>query len=117
MTNRFKILFYDKTIKRFILVNIFSIILLIIILALKWSSLPNQIPLFYSLPRSAKQLGTPISILILPGLSILFSLVSFILATLLYPKERLASLMLVASTMIATLLIFVTFLKIIFLIT
>ncbi len=83
----------------------------------KWRSLPPEIPLFYSLPRSYDQLAKSIFILLLPALSIVFFCINFLLASLFYEKERLASIFLMITSIVISFLLFIAFLKIIFLIT
>lgn len=117
MIDGFKLLFKDKTIKRFIWLDVFFIISFLIVIIWKWSSLPPQLPLFYSLPRNTDQLASPVIILLLPGLSVIFSIINFNLASFLYLKERLAGLILVTLATIVSFLLLVTFVKIIFLVT
>lgn len=101
------------------LVKIFAVVLMlyIVIAVWKWSSLPPQIPLFYSFPRSTDQLASPWQILLLPFFSLLFFCLNFIIASLLYPEEKLVCILLVLIGLIVSLLFFTTFIKIIFLIT
>lgn len=116
MINSFTLLFKDKTIKRFIWLDGFLLICFIIITVWKWSSLPPQFPLFYSLPRNTDQLAVPVIILLLPGMALVFSIINLSLASLLYIKERLAGLILITFATVASFLLLVTFVKIIFLV-
>lgn len=102
----------QKTVRIFLLI----ILIFIIVLAWKWKSLPPQIPLFYSLPRSADSLGSKIQILTLPVYSMIFFLLDLFIASLLYKKERLISVLLVIMACIITFLMLITFLKIVFLV-
>jgi len=101
------------------LVKIFVVVLMLylVIAFWKWSSLPPQIPLFYSFPRSTDQLASPWQILLLPFFSLMFFCLNFISASLLYPEEKLVCIFLVLIGLIVSLLFFTTFVKIIFLIT
>lgn len=116
MINQFRMLLQDKTIKRFIFLNGFFVTAFIVIFVWKWSSLPPQLPLYYSLPRSPEQLGSPLSLFLLPFFSIIFSSINLTLAAILYSKERLASLILTLSAATASLLLFIAFAKIVFLV-
>ena len=83
----------------------------------KWQYLPPQVPIFYSLPRSSEQLARSIFVFILPLFSMVFFSVNFFLASIFYEKEKLASLFLIISSTVTSFLLFITFLKIILLIT
>lgn len=101
-----------KTLKIFIFLSLIFIAVFI----WKWRELPPQIPLFYSLPRSNESLGYSIQILTLPVYSLIFFFFNFIIASLIYKRERLAAILLVIIGCIVTLLLLITFLKIIFLV-
>lgn len=109
--------FNDKQIKRFSWINAGLLLGFVIVTIWKWSQLPSQLPLFYSLPRSSEQLATPVKLLILPLFALIFSLINFYLAFTLYTKERLAAVILTTLATTASFLLFVTFIKIIFLVT
>lgn len=83
----------------------------------KWSSLPPQLPLFYSLPRSTEQLGTPVTLLLLPTLSLLFFIINFLIAAVIYNRKRLAAMLLVITATVVSFLLLVTYIKIVFLVT
>lgn len=106
----------EKNLKRLIWTD--GIILFIFIAASvwKWSTLPLQLPLFYSLPRGPEQLGTPLELLILPVFALIFSLINLTIPALLFTKEKLASIILIAMAMIVSFLLLLTFIKIVFLI-
>jgi len=115
-TGEIKLMLKDKVISWFTKGFIISIIIFLTIGILKWQRLPPQIPLFYSLPRSPDQLTPSIFILILPILSIIFFAVNFAVACHFYQKEKLASIILVATATIVSFLSLITFIKIVFLI-
>ncbi len=100
-------------------VSIFIVIfaLNIIILIWKWNSLPSQVPLFYSLPKSPDQLGSPMTLLLLPLSSLLSFIINYSLAVVLYSKEKLASILLVITATTISFLFFITFIRIVFLVT
>lgn len=106
----------DDIVQKTVQIFLLMILIFIIVLAWKWKSLPPQIPLFYSLPRSADSLGSKIQILTLPVYSMIFFLLDLFIASLLYKKERLISVLLVISGCIITFLMLITFLKIVFLV-
>lgn len=107
----------DKQIKRFSQFNGLILIIFLIVSVWKWSSLPSQLPLFYSLPRSNDQLAAPFTLLILPLFAVLISIINFYLAFILYVKERLAGVFLTVMSAVASFLLLVTFIKIVFLVT
>lgn len=108
--------FSDKQIKRITVINGFILLFFIIVASWKWSTLPSQLPLFYSLPRSNDQLGSPFKLLILPAFAIIFSMINFYLGFIFHTKERLATVILLIMSTTASILLFITFMKIIFLV-
>lgn len=112
-----KFMLKDKLISRFTKGFAISMAIFLTIGILKWQRLPPQIPLFYSLPRSPDQLTPSIFILILPILSIIFFAVNFAVAYHFYQKEKLASIILIATATIVSFLSLIAFIKIVFLIT
>ncbi len=106
----------DKNLKRLIWTDSFILSIFITIAIWKWSTLPVQLPLFYSLPRSQEQLATPLKLLVLPVFALIFSLINFTTAAFLFTKERLASIILIAMATIVSFLLLFTFIKIVFLI-
>lgn len=81
-----------------------------------WSNLPPQLPLFYSLPRGLEQLGTPITLLVLPLLSIIIFITNFIISSVIFEREKLAAKFLTIAAATSSILLFITFVKIIFLV-
>lgn len=113
---RFEII-HDNFINNFIKIFFFVLGLYIVIFIWKWNSLPPQIPIFYSLPRGEETLGTNIQLFTFPVYSVIFFLINFLLASILYIKERPAAVILIISSIVAAFLLFITFIKIVFLIT
>jgi len=97
---------------------IFSIVmgLFFAVFIFKWRTLPRQLPLFYSLPRGEDQLGSPEVLLILPLLSLVIFIMNFLIGATIYSSEKLAAKLLVIAGAVSTILFFITFVKIIFLI-
>lgn len=107
----------DKLIQR--VVQFFSVFIIInfAILLWKWNQLPPELPQYYSLPRSSDLLGTPISLLLLPFLSLVFFIIHFTVAAYLYLEEKLASTIMIVSSCIVTLIFVTAYVKIVFLVT
>lgn len=117
MKDKIKQLIYDNRIKIIIRAHLFIFLLFFIFIIFKWSSLPPQLPLFYSLPKGEEQLGNPLQFLLLPFFSLLIFGINFTLAAYFYPKERLFSVLMAVISLISSFLLLITFIKIIFLIT
>lgn len=98
-----------------LMLKVYSVILLtfIIVGVWKWNILPPQLPLFYSLPRSADQLGTPPLLLMLPVFSLISFISSFFLATVISEKEKLCSVLLVICSTVVSFLLLITFVQIV----
>ncbi len=84
---------------------------------LKWKDLPPQIPLFYSLPRSEEQLTKPEALLFLPLSSLFVFLTHTTIAAFLYSNHKLAAQLLFAICAIVWIVLFITFVNILFLVT
>lgn len=82
----------------------------------RWPSLPPQLPLFYSLPKSPDQLGTSLQLMLLPFFSFAVFGINLLIASYIYPGEKLAALLLVCTAFTADILFLITFIKIVFLI-
>ena len=61
----------------------------ILLITLTWSSLPPQVPLFYSRPWGAEQLVHPAVLFLLPGLGFLAFLLNLIILSFLPKEEKL----------------------------
>ncbi len=57
-----------------------SILVQILLIALSWTKLPPQIPIFYSKPWGEAMLSAKVAIWILPALTFVFVVVNYILA-------------------------------------
>ena len=78
--------------------------------------MPPQMPLFYSLPRSTDTLGTRLQVLSLPFLCLTIFIINTLLASFFYKKEKLAAQLLVTGAATAAFLLFITYIKILFLV-
>lgn len=107
----------DKLILRIVKIFLLVLFVYLVISLWKWKELPPELPLFYSIPRGKEQLGTPFLLLLLPFFSFLFFVGNLLWASLLYEKERLAAVILVAVGIITACLSLITFIRIVFLIT
>lgn len=117
MKERITNLLKDKIVWEMLKAYILIMVLFFIIGIIKWNSLPPQLPLFYSLPRSNDQLGVPVMFMILPLISLLVFCLNLIFASGIFPKERLGAILLVIMGDIISFLLLITFIKIIFSVT
>jgi hypothetical protein len=117
MIDNINVLFREPVVRRTFIFLIIILVLFAALTAWKWQLLPPQIPLFYSQPRSEEQLGSPLQLLLLPAGAVLICMINTMLAVWLIKKERLASLVLILAGGFSALLLFTTFVKILFLIT
>jgi hypothetical protein len=107
----------DSLIRKVFILFLLIMAIFFLILIWKWSLLPPQIPLYYSLPRGIERLGTPWQILVLPVYAFIFFGINIFIATLVYKTERLAACLLVIIGLIVSLFLLISLLKIIFLVT
>lgn len=92
---------------------ILSIILsLVILFGLK--SLPPKLPLFYSLPWGDNQLASHQEFLLIPAIIIAVALLNSIVSWQLHPSQSFFKRILLFSPLIISLLLIVTFVKIVF---
>lgn len=84
--------------------NIFFILFQLAFLFIKFNQLPPQIPLFYSQPWGESRLAPVTSIFILPSLSILVLIINNLLAVFFLKSVQLLSRLLVAISLIFSLL-------------
>lgn len=109
--------FHDPIIRKSVKLFFLIMLLYIFILICKWNEIPLQIPLYYSLPKSPEMLGAKIQILTLPVYSLIFFMINYLISVFLYEKEKIAAIILdIAATGFAF-LAFITFIKIVFLVT
>ncbi len=113
---------FDALLKdRFIIVSVkFFLVFMtffVLIILWKWNRLPPQVPLFYSLPRSNDMLGSKSQILLLPLFSLVFYILNLLFSLYIYDKEKLAAIFLTLVGSGFTLLLLITFIKIVFMLT
>lgn len=75
--------------------------------------LPSKLPLFYSLPWGEDQLATLWQFLIIPSVLICISLINLMIYWQLHQSQKLLKEILVVTTLICSLILFITFIKII----
>lgn len=78
-----------------------------------FGSLPDKLPLFYSLPWGDNQLASHNQFYIIPAVIVTISLINFGLAHQLHPTQSFFKLLLYSSSIILSLILTVTFIKII----
>ena len=96
--------------------NLFFLFIQGLLLFLKYTDLPPQIPLFYSLPWGESQLANSSLIFILPSISVLILFVNNILAVYYLKLVPLISRLLVVFSLVSTVFCTITIYKIITLI-
>ena len=93
-----------------------SLMLFSAIALFTWHKLPPQLPMFYSLPRGTEQLGTPITLFLLPALATAIFIANFFISSLVIEKEKLAAKFLMIAAATSSVLLLITFIKIVFLV-
>jgi len=96
--------------------NLLLIIFQITILFFKFNDLPQQIPLYYSLPWGNEQLASTASLFLLPTFSIVILLINNLIATFFLKTVTLFSRLLVIFSLIFSLLSTISLTRIILLI-
>jgi len=97
--------------------NLFFIVIQVAVLVWKFTSLPPQVPLYYSLPWGESQLASASALLILPTISIVLLFINHLFAISLTKTSQLLSRFLLTISLIVSLFSLITLLKIISLIT
>lgn len=93
--------------------NIFFIIIQLTFLIFKFGNLPNQVPLYYSLPWGDSQLASASSLFLLPSFSIFLLLIDNLLATFFFKNIPLLSRILIFISLIFSIFSFITLFQII----
>lgn len=104
-----KKLFWQMSILPIILAAILALIILLF-----GQFLPQKLPLFYSLPWGEQQLATPKQFLIIPAVLLASSLINLSLGWQLHPSQFLFKQILDFTSLILSIVLTVTFLKIVF---
>lgn len=111
MKNFFKDILADKTISLAFFVNIFFIIAGVIYILFFYGKLPPFVPVFNQLPWGEQRLGTQITILIPPMISLLILIINIFIGTSIYKKIPLISRMLAAISLLTGILTFIFIIK------
>lgn len=96
--------------------NLFFIIIQLIILIWQFGNLPQQVPLYYSLPWGELQLVSTTTLFLIPTLSIVLFLINYLFAISYSQKNPLLSQLLIFTSLIISFFFLITLLKIIFLV-
>lgn len=96
--------------------NLFLIIFQIAVLFFKFNDLPQQVPLYYSLPWGEEQLTSVTSLFLLPTFSIVVLLVNNLIANFFFNNIPLFSRLLIIFSVIFSLLAAISLIRIILLI-
>ena len=91
-------------------------ILSFLILAFFWKKLPPKVPLFYTKPCGEEQLAKDFFLWLLPGLSLLLTLVNLRIASLFYKKQPFLTQLIVWCNVVVCLLTTVTLIRILLII-
>lgn len=96
--------------------NLALVIFQYLILALKFSQLPDQLPLYYSLSWGESQLTTSSQLFLLPIISTIVFITNHFFASFLFSQDRLLSRLLIIFSLIVSVFIGYSLTKIIFLV-
>lgn len=102
-----------KKLKVLYLILLIPLALSLLILVLP-KFLPTKLPLFYSLPWGETQLATPKQFLIIPAIILLLSLINISIARSLHPQQVLLKKIISLSTILISIILVITIIKIIF---
>ncbi|MBI2334223.1 hypothetical protein HYU96_00265 [Candidatus Daviesbacteria bacterium] len=79
-----------------------------------FKDLPEPLPLFYSLPWGERQLASHAQFLIIPATIVLIALVNLIVSHQLHPSQSFLKIALHLVSLVAAVVLIITFMKIIF---
>lgn len=114
MKQQLQELFKEKWAQRISLFVAILFFIEVVMIIWKWKNFPPQMPLFYSLPRSYLQLGTPWQIFLIPLFSLVIYLINIFFT--LQIGEIIVKKLLMLTSLIIAILFFITFMKIVFLV-
>lgn len=97
------------------LIPIFVAVSLSLFILVFFKFLPSKLPLFYSLPWGEKQLATTRQFFIIPAIITLITLVNLVISHQLHMSQSFLKKVLLASSLVASVIVTITFIKIIFL--
>lgn len=110
-----------KFIKQPLMVKVFIIFTAIfmsslIFFFLRWSKLPPEVPLYYSLPWGEKQLASPWELTILPTLALSIMVTNFFLAFFFAQDNKLLLKILIYTSLFVSIILLYNFIQIIILV-
>lgn len=108
--------FFKPLIKKSVLSFLFVLTFSLIFFALRWSKLPPQIPLYYSLPWGRQQLASPWELTILPVLAVSVFATNLLFAFFLLKDDDLLTKIAIFSGLFVSALLFYAFFRIIILV-
>jgi hypothetical protein len=85
----------------------------LVLLFFKFGQLPNQVPLYYSLPWGESQLAQASTLFLLPMFSIIFLLIDHLLAAFFHSSTKIFSNFLLVTSLIFSAFSFITLFRII----
>lgn len=104
----------DHVVFWFDLTSLLLALLILVFWGFNLNALPNQIPLFYSLPWGQSQLVDLPQLIILPAMIVIILLLNIIISWYLHPSQYIIKRMLATSSVISSSLITITAFKILF---
>lgn len=104
---------YKKLSSRILIIPFILSIILTIIIIFFLGYLPPKLPLFYSLPWGEGQLATHQQFLIIPAIIGLITLLNLVISWQLHPSQSFFKRILFLSSIIITLILSATFIKIV----
>ncbi len=96
---------------------IFTTVCSVAAIALRWTKLPPMVPLWYSRPWGADQLAQPYFLFILPVGSLLLYIINRIISIYITAEYLIFTQVLFLTSLLVSLLSFITLMKILFLVT
>lgn len=97
-----------------VIISSFSALVIIVLLIFNLSSLPAQLPLYYSLPWGERQLATIPEFVVLPASVIVINLVNLVISWHLHASQIVLKRMLSVASLAIALITLITALKIIY---
>lgn len=93
--------------------NLVFIIIQVLVLAWRFTNLPSQVPLYYSLPWGESQLASATSLFLLPTISLVILLINNLFSISLSSTNNLLSRILIFASLAISLFFLITLLKIV----
>ena len=102
----------NHVIKKCVQLIFFMLALNFIIIALLWSKIPPQVPLYYSRPRGYDQLANKLFLPLIPVFCLFIVLVNLRISSFLFRKQLLLSQILVWSSFVISIIVSIAVIKI-----